>query len=60
MTWGMNTLVPAYCADRYRASRIVAFSTGNVYALTPVAAGGSREGDALDAGRRVRGVVRWA
>jgi nucleoside-diphosphate-sugar epimerase len=47
MTWGMNTLVPAYCADRYRASRIVAFSTGNVYALTPVEAGGSREGDAL-------------
>jgi nucleoside-diphosphate-sugar epimerase len=47
MTWGMNTLVPAYCADRYRGSRIVAFSTGNVYALTPVASGGSREGDAL-------------
>ena len=47
MTWGMNTLVPAYCADRYRASRIVAFSTGNVYALTPVDAGGSHEGDQL-------------
>jgi nucleoside-diphosphate-sugar epimerase len=47
MTWGMNTLVPAYCADRYRASRIVAFSTGNVYALTPVESGGSQETDAL-------------
>ncbi len=47
MTWGMNTLVPAYCADRYRGSRIVAFSTGNVYALTPVASGGSHEDDAL-------------
>jgi nucleoside-diphosphate-sugar epimerase len=47
MTWGMNTLVPAYCADRYRDSRIVAFSTGNVYALTPVDSGGSREEDAL-------------
>ena len=47
MTWGMNTLVPAYCADRYRGSRIVAFSTGNVYALTPVESGGSREGDTL-------------
>jgi nucleoside-diphosphate-sugar epimerase len=46
MTWGMNTLVPAYCADRYQHSRIVAFSTGNVYPLTPVAAGGSRETDA--------------
>lgn len=46
MTWGMNTLVPANCAERYRESRIVAFSTGNVYALTPVASGGSREQDA--------------
>lgn len=46
-TWGMNTLVPAYCAERYRDARIVAFSTGNVYALTPVTSGGSRETDAL-------------
>jgi nucleoside-diphosphate-sugar epimerase len=47
VTWAMNTLLPAYCADRYRGSRIVAFSTGNVYALTPVESGGSRETDAL-------------
>src|ERR1041385_2378915 len=47
ITWGMNTLVPAFCADRYRDARIVVFSTGNVYALTPVASGGSREADAL-------------
>jgi nucleoside-diphosphate-sugar epimerase len=47
LTWGMNTLVPAHCADRYRDSRIVAFSTGNVYPLSPVTSGGSREGDAL-------------
>ena len=47
MTWGMNTLVPAFCADRYRDARIVAFSTGNVYALTPVESGGSRETDTL-------------
>src|SRR5947209_3507669 len=45
MTWAMNVLVPAYCAERYRDARIVAFSTGNVYPLTPVSAGGSREGD---------------
>lgn len=45
MTWGMNTIVPAYCAERYAHSRIVAFSTGNVYPLTPVARGGSREDD---------------
>lgn len=46
-TWAMNVLVPAHCAERYRESRTVAFSTGNVYPLTPVAGGGSREEDAL-------------
>lgn len=46
-TWAMNTIVPANCAERYKNSRIVAFSTGNVYALTPVGAGGSLESDAL-------------
>ncbi len=45
VTWAMNTIVPAHCAERYRGSRLVAFSTGNVYALTPVSAGGSRETD---------------
>lgn len=45
MTWAMNTVVPANCAHRYRDSRIVAFSTGNVYPLTPVERGGSREED---------------
>jgi len=46
MTWAMNTIVPVHCAHRYRDSRIVAFSTGNVYPLTPVKRGGSREEDA--------------
>jgi nucleoside-diphosphate-sugar epimerase len=45
ITWAMNSVVPAICAERYRAARIVAFSTGNVYPLTPVANGGSREED---------------
>ena len=45
MTWGMNTIVPAICAERYHGARIVAFSTGNVYPLTPVSLGGSREQD---------------
>ncbi|HXT48203.1 MAG TPA: NAD-dependent epimerase/dehydratase family protein, partial [Gemmatimonadaceae bacterium] len=44
-TWAMNVVVPAMAAERYAASRIVAFSTGNVYPLTPVATGGAREGD---------------
>lgn len=46
-TWAMNTIVPAICVERYRAARIVGFSTGNVYPLTPVANGGARETDAV-------------
>jgi dTDP-4-dehydrorhamnose reductase len=42
-TWMMNVVVPARCAERYADARIVAFSTGNVYPLTPVRAGGARE-----------------
>jgi nucleoside-diphosphate-sugar epimerase len=36
LTWAMNTWVPSVVAERYRNSRIVAFSTGNVYPLTRV------------------------
>jgi dTDP-4-dehydrorhamnose reductase len=42
-TWMMNVVVPAHCAERYAGSRIVAFSTGNVYPLTPVLGGGASE-----------------
>ena len=42
-TWAMNVLVPAIAAERYPDARFVAFSTGNVYGLTSVASGGSRE-----------------
>jgi nucleoside-diphosphate-sugar epimerase len=45
LTWAMNTLVPAIVADRFLASRIVVFSTGNVYPLRDIARGGSRETD---------------
>jgi nucleoside-diphosphate-sugar epimerase len=45
-TWMMNVVVPAICAERYASSRIVAFSTGNVYPLTSVGGGGARETDA--------------
>jgi nucleoside-diphosphate-sugar epimerase len=44
-TWVTNTVVPALVADRFRASRIVALSTGNVYPLTSVRRGGAREDD---------------
>ena len=43
LTWAMNTFLPGLVAERYRASRIVAFSTGNVYPLTDVALGGAVE-----------------
>ena len=42
-TWMMNVVVPAICAERDAGARTVVFSTGNVYALTPVATGGARE-----------------
>jgi nucleoside-diphosphate-sugar epimerase len=36
LTWAMNTVVPANVAHHFKESRIVAFSTGNVYDMTPV------------------------
>jgi nucleoside-diphosphate-sugar epimerase len=44
-TWAMNAAVPAFVAERFATSRIVVFSTGNVYPLTPPSRGGSRESD---------------
>jgi nucleoside-diphosphate-sugar epimerase len=46
LTWAMNSYLPAVVCRKYRGSRIVAFSTGNVYGLTPVQGDGSRESDA--------------
>jgi nucleoside-diphosphate-sugar epimerase len=43
LTWAMNTYLPGLIAERYRASRIVAFSTGNVYPLVPPVSGGATE-----------------
>jgi hypothetical protein len=42
-TWAQNVVAPVLAAERFAASRMVAFSTGNVYARTPVADGGVRE-----------------
>jgi dTDP-4-dehydrorhamnose reductase len=42
-TWAINTYLPARVAERFRESRIVAFSTGNVYPLLPVGQGGATE-----------------
>ena len=38
LTWAMNVQVPAMVAGETKASRIVAFSTGNVYPFVPVEA----------------------
>lgn len=43
ITWGLNVFAPGLVAERYRDSRIVAFSSGNVYPLMPLARGGATE-----------------
>jgi len=48
LTWAMNCWLPGLVCRKFRRSRIVAFSTGNVYGLTPVALGGSLETDPLN------------
>jgi nucleoside-diphosphate-sugar epimerase len=45
LTWAMNCWLPGVVCQKFHRSRIVAFSTGNVYGLTPVAQGGSVETD---------------
>jgi nucleoside-diphosphate-sugar epimerase len=49
LTWATNAVLPAWVAQRFKASRIVAFSTGNIYPFSPVPdsrnARGSRETD---------------
>lgn len=46
LTWAMNTIAPAIVAEKYARSRIVVFSTGNVYPLRPAQPGiGSTELD---------------
>ncbi|GAB3770397.1 NAD(P)-dependent oxidoreductase [Spirosoma horti] len=42
-TWAMNAYLPGRIAEKYKNSRIVAFSTGNVYPFTAVTSGGATE-----------------
>lgn len=44
-TWAVNTAIPGFVAERYRGSRLVVFSTGNVYPLADSATGGPAETD---------------
>ena len=45
VTWVTNTIVPARVADHFAQSRMVVFSTGNVYPLVPAGGPGSNEDD---------------
>ncbi len=47
LMWATNTYLPALVAERFRDSRIVVFSSGNVYPLTLVTAGGPSEDHAM-------------
>jgi hypothetical protein len=43
LTWAVNVFLPGLVAERFAESRIVAFSTGNVYPFVPVDSGGATE-----------------
>ena len=45
LTWATNTIVPARVAEQFDRSRLVVFSTGNVYPLVRVDGAPSAEGD---------------
>ncbi len=47
-TWAINAFLPGLACRRFARSRLVAFSTGNVYGTTPVGGPGSRESDPLN------------
>jgi len=42
-TWAINAFLPGMVAQKFRDSRIVVFSSGNVYPFTPVIHGGCTE-----------------
>jgi nucleoside-diphosphate-sugar epimerase len=44
-TWATNVFLPGVVLQRFAASRVVVFSTGNVYPLVPVDGSASRESD---------------
>jgi nucleoside-diphosphate-sugar epimerase len=43
LTWAMNAYLPGRVAEKFKHSRMVVFSSGNVYPLTPLAMGGADE-----------------
>jgi nucleoside-diphosphate-sugar epimerase len=43
LTWALNSFLPGLVARHYKDSRIVVFSTGNVYPLVDISSGGASE-----------------
>lgn len=48
LAWAMNCFAPALVCRKFCHSRIVAFSSGNIYGMVPADSSGSRETDALE------------
>ncbi len=48
LTWAHNVIVPSIVAPHFEASRIVVFSSGNVYPVVPPNSTGSTETDPVD------------
>ena len=51
-TWAMNTWLPSRVAERYQNSRIVVFSSGNLYPKVGVHSGGAMEETRTEPGKR--------
>jgi nucleoside-diphosphate-sugar epimerase len=48
LTWAHNVVAPVHAARSFAGSRIIVFSTGNVYPLVPTSSAGATEADAPD------------
>ncbi len=48
LAWALNCYSPALVCRKFYNSRIVAFSSGNVYGMVPATSSGSRETDRLE------------
>lgn len=46
LTWAMNAYLPGRVAEKFKNSRIVVFSSGNIYPFVPVDSGGATESTA--------------
>ncbi len=44
-TWAMNSTLSAFVAEKFKNSKIVVFSSGNIYPIVPLSSGGCTEKD---------------